>query len=116
MKHPPPLSSSSSWPCLSEASGGVILRVSVVPNAKTTQAVGLHDGALRVRLAAPPIEGRANEALCHWVAAELGLPKRDVRLRRGTSSRAKQLEVDAPCAEVLAWLGRCQAAWPDWDR
>jgi uncharacterized protein (TIGR00251 family) len=105
----------SAWPCLSERLGGVVLRVVVVPNARATQAVGLHDGALRVRLAAPPIEGRANEAICNWVAAELGVPKRAVRLRRGTTSRAKQLEIDAPGSEVSAWLGRCLAALPQWE-
>jgi uncharacterized protein (TIGR00251 family) len=82
----------------------VVLRVSVVPNAKVTQVAGLHDGALRIRLAAPPIEGRANEAVCSWVAKELGLPKRAVRLRRGSTSRQKQLEVDALEAAVRPWL------------
>lgn len=102
------------WPCLSALSGGVVLRVSVVPNAKATQVVGLHDGALRIRLAAPPIEGRANEAVCVWVASELGLPKRAVRLRRGSTSRAKQLEIDADLLMVAAWIARCLDDQPSW--
>ena len=103
----------SSWPCLSTTTQGVLLRVSVVPNAKATQVVGLHDGALRIRLAAPPIEGRANEAVCAWVAKELGLPKRAVRLRRGSTSRQKQLEVDASEAVVLPWLSQQLATASD---
>ena len=56
------------WPCLSERAGGAVLSLAVVPNAKRTEVDGLHDGALRVRLAAPPLEGRANDALVAWLA------------------------------------------------
>jgi uncharacterized protein YggU (UPF0235/DUF167 family) len=50
--------------------------VQVVPNAGRTACAGFHDGALRVRLQAPPIEGRANAALLQWLAQSLGLPAR----------------------------------------
>jgi hypothetical protein len=79
----------------------------VVPNAKRTEVVGLHGGDLRVRLSAPPVDGKANEMLAAWVAEQLSLPKRDVRLLRGTTSRQKQLEIDAPLAQVALWLDRC---------
>src|ERR1700733_5513215 len=70
-------------PCLAIRGDGVLLQLSVMPNARRTEVDGLHDGALRVRLAAPPIDGRANEALVAWLAKSLGVARRDVELLRG---------------------------------
>lgn len=94
------------WPCLSCHGEGLRLAVSVAPNAKRTAAEGLHDGALRVRLAAPPVDGKANEALQRWLADELGVTRRAVQLVHGRSARRKVLEIAAPPARVLEWLGR----------
>lgn len=98
---------SDAWPCLQPRDGGVLLAVAVTPNAPRTRADGLHDGALRVRLAAPPVDGRANDALLAWLAAELRLPRRAVRLLRGDTARRKQLAIDAEPAAVGAWLASC---------
>ena len=92
------------WPCLSADGAGCRLDVSVSPNARRTAADGLHDGALRVRLAAPPVDGKANARLLAWLADELGCAKRDVTLLRGDTSRRKQLRLDLPLAQVAAWL------------
>lgn len=92
------------WPCLSPQGEGCVLRVVVTPNAPRTQADGLHDGQLRVRLHAPPVDGKANEALLAWLAGELGLPKRAVTLLRGGTARRKMLAVQAPTATVATWL------------
>ena len=92
------------WPCLSVRGDGVLLQLSVVPNAKRTEVDGLHDGALRVRLAAPPIDGRANEALVAWLAKSLGVAKRDVEVLRGESSRRKQVAIAVSYAAAAAWL------------
>lgn len=83
-----------------------MLDASISPNAKRTQADGLHDGALRVRLAAPPVDGKANQALIDWLAGELGCPKRAVLLLRGHASRRKQLQIDLPALQVADWLRR----------
>jgi uncharacterized protein len=83
-----------------------VLRVSVVPNAKRTEVVGLHDGDLRVRLAAPPVDGKANDALVAWLARELDLPRREVSLLRGQSARSKQLLIAQPVALLQAWVAR----------
>jgi len=96
----------SGWPCLRAAADGVVLDLSVVPGAKRTELVGLHDGALRLRLAAPPVDGKANDALGAWLAAELGLARREVELLRGASSRRKQVLLHASLAQVSAWLAR----------
>lgn len=99
------------WPCLStrgarapHGPGYTRLELSVVPNAKRTALDGLHDGALRVRLAAPPVDGKANEALLRWLADELGLPRRAVVLLRGAGARRKAVEIDAPLEQLVAWL------------
>ncbi len=83
---------------------GATLSLAVVPNAKVTVVDGWHDGALRVRLAAPPVDGKANDALVAWLAAELGLPRRAVRIRHGESSRRKRLEIDIDPALLESWL------------
>ncbi|MGD9831779.1 MAG: DUF167 domain-containing protein [Piscinibacter sp.] len=92
--------------CLERHGDRLWLAVSVVPNAKRTGADGLHDGALRVRLAAPPVDGKANETLVAWLAGELGVPRRRVELVRGQTARRKWLALDVGQAEVIAWLGR----------
>lgn len=97
---------SSEWPCVRNAQTGVVLDVSVVPGAARTEPIGLHDGALRVRLAAPPVDGKANDALVAWLARELGCPRRSVALVRGPASRRKQVAIGLPMADVVAWLAR----------
>jgi uncharacterized protein (TIGR00251 family) len=90
--------------CLSIRGDGVLLQLSVMPNAKRTEVDGLHDGALRVRLAAPPIDGRANEALVAWLAKALGVPRRDVELLRGESGRRKQVAIAVSFDAAARWL------------
>ncbi len=92
------------WPCLRAAQGHTVIDVSVSPNAKKTELVGWHDGALRIRLQAPPVDGAANEALRKWLAQQLGLPHQQVKLLRGDTSRRKQWQVELDCAQVAAWL------------
>lgn len=82
----------------------VVLDCSISPNAPRTEVVGWHDGALRLRLAAPPVDGAANEALRKWLAQQLGLPQNQVELLRGAASRRKQWAVDADPTAVLHWL------------
>ena len=93
------------WPCLTaRGDGAALLAVAVTPNARHTVADGLHDGALRVRLNAPPVDGKANAVLTAWLADQLGLPRRGVQLLRGATARRKQLQVDLPAAELARWL------------
>jgi hypothetical protein len=74
-----------------------------MPNAAKTQAQGLHDGALRVRLHAPPVDGKANLALQAWLADVLGIPRAGIRLIRGDTARRKQLRVSAAHAAQAEW-------------
>lgn len=96
--------------CLQPAGTGCDLRVQVVPNASRTACAGLHDGALRLRLMAPPIDGRANAALLAWIAVELALPRRAVTLLSGDTQRRKRVHIDAPADRVAAWLTALLAA------
>jgi uncharacterized protein (TIGR00251 family) len=86
-----------------EKTGAVIVAVHVIPNASQTQAGGVHDQALRVRLHAPPVEGKANAALIAWLAETLGVPKGHVSLARGQTSKRKQLRVSAAVCSQAKW-------------
>jgi uncharacterized protein len=104
---PTPLAGShvtTAWPCLRDMSTHCELTVLVVPNAGHTACVGLQEDALRVRLAAPPIEGRANLALQKWLVHELKLPRRAVNLISGDTSRRKRLRIDASADTIARWL------------
>lgn len=89
---------------------GCVLMVHVLPNARRTEVDGWRDDALRVRLAAPPLDGRANDALVTWLADALGLPRRAIHLWRGQASRHKLLRIDAGADVVAAWLQRVAPA------
>ena len=86
-----------------DKTGDVVVDIHVIPNASRTQSDGTHDGALRVRLHAPPVDGKANLALMAWVAETLGVPKRDVTLLRGQTSKRKQLQVAAAVGDKADW-------------
>ena len=67
----------------------ITLTLHVQPGAKRTDVAGLHGEALKIRLAAPPIEGRANEALLRFIAESFGVTLRQVELKQGGQSRHK---------------------------
>lgn len=69
------------------------LTLHIQPGAKRSEVAGLHGDALKIRLAAPPIEGRANEALLKFVADLCGVPVRQVELKQGAQSRHKVVAV-----------------------
>ena len=84
-------------PCwLREESGAIVLALHVQPGAKRTGAAGEHGGALRIRLAAPPVDGRANAELVRFLADAFGVPQRQVTIVRGETSRQKTVRIDAP--------------------
>ena len=70
---------------------GVTLRLHIQPGAKKTEVVGLHGEALKIRLAAPPVDGKANACLIAFLADQLGVAKAAVNLLSGDSSRAKRV-------------------------
>lgn len=111
------MSDAPHWPCMRTETSGkgrqaitrIILDISVSPNAPRTEVTGWHDGALRLRLAAPPVDGAANDALRKWLAQQLGLPQSQVELLRGQTSRRKQWALSADEASVCRWLNSLSA-------
>lgn len=73
--------------------GAVTFEVRAKPNAKKSAIAGVREGALEVRVAAPPVDGAANDELIAVLASAFGVPRRDVHLVHGTSSRIKRVEV-----------------------
>jgi hypothetical protein len=76
--------------------GDLILRVQVQPRAARQAFAGLHGDAVRIRLTAPPVDGKANAALVAFLAEAFGVPKRQVTLLTGETGRAKLLRVARP--------------------
>jgi uncharacterized protein (TIGR00251 family) len=71
----------------------VTLTLHVQPGAKHSNIAGLHGDALKIRLAAPPIEGRANEALLKYLAELFAVPLRQIELKQGAQSRHKVVAI-----------------------
>lgn len=74
--------------------GGLRFPVRVQPRASRSEIVGVHGGALKVRVSAPPVEGAANEAVVALLAGALGVARSRVRIVGGAGSRLKTVEVD----------------------
>lgn len=89
-----------------QESGGVVsFLVRVQPRASRNEFAGEWQGALRVRLAAPPVDDRANEALRRFLAACLKVPAGTVKITRGSHSRTKRIEIrGATAAQVRAMM------------
>jgi uncharacterized protein (TIGR00251 family) len=77
-------------------------RVRVVPRASRTELAGIMDGALRIRLTAPPVEGAANEALVRFLAKRLGVARYQVEIVAGASGRDKTIAIDDLTAAEVA--------------
>ena len=80
--------------------------VRLTPRAAVDRVDGVVDGVLRARVGAPAVEGAANNALIRLIAEELGVPRSDVRIVAGATSRQKLVVVDAGDAEAIV------ARWP----
>ena len=83
---------------------GWLIAIHAQPGAKKSAVAGLHGEALKIRIAAPPVEGKANDALVVFVAKALGLPRRAVSIVKGESSREKLLLVADRAADPARLL------------
>ena len=92
-----------SW-CAQAADGSLILTLHIQPGARKTEIAGLHGGALKIRLAAPPVDGKANAALLGFLAKACGVPKSAVELVSGDSSRAKRVRLRGADPDRVAGL------------
>jgi hypothetical protein len=78
------------------ADGSITLELRCQPGAKRTEVVGMYGTALKVRLAAPAVDGRANGALIAFLAESFGVPRRNVTLLSGQSGRTKTVRIESP--------------------
>lgn len=91
---------------LTEAGSGVVLQVRVTPRSSRHRVDGVLGDALKIRLQAPPVEGKANEALVEFLAEQLDVPRRAVQLEAGAQSRTKRVRIAGLTgAEVQRRLG-----------
>jgi uncharacterized protein (TIGR00251 family) len=77
------------------------LAIKAIPNAPRSEIVGWLGDALKVKVHAPPVEGRANDALCEFLADTLGVPRCAVTVLRGDTSRLKTVRIDGLAAADL---------------
>ena len=88
--------------CLArDSERGVLLTVHVQPNASRTECVGVHGDAIKIRVAACPIQGAANEALIRFIADRCSIARTQVQIQGGTETRRKRLCVQGMTAELL---------------
>ncbi len=71
----------------------VEIQVQIQPKSSRDEIVGIHDGRLKIKLAAPPVDGKANERAISFIAKSLGVPKSGVEIVRGRISKLKTLRV-----------------------
>lgn len=89
---------------LAATSEGVVLLLHCQPGAKASRVVGLHDERLKLQLQAPPLENRANEALVAWLADQLSVPRKQIEILSGQTSRQKRVLVRGATLEEVQLL------------
>ncbi len=88
------------------------LTVYVQPNARSTEVVGFHGGALKLRVAAPAVENKANAALIDFLHQWFKLPANHIKIKLGARGRQKVVMIDQPDAALLDRLSRMESACP----
>lgn len=73
--------------------GGVRLHLFIQPKSSKNEVVGPHNGLLKIKITAPPIDGRANEGLIEFLSDYFDIPKRDIVIVRGETGRTKTVEL-----------------------
>ena len=86
---------------LRSVDGGIILTIWAQPRASRTQVTGRRGGALKLQLAAPPVDGEANAVLTKFLSKQLGVPKSAIELLRGETGRNKQVRVAGVTVEQV---------------
>ena len=88
-------------PIVQGAKDGAILTVHVQPKASTTECVGIHGDALKIRVAAPPVDGEANDELIRFLSRRLSIPSTSVQIHSGAGSRRKRVLVKGTTAQLV---------------
>jgi uncharacterized protein (TIGR00251 family) len=80
---------------------GVILTVHVQPKVSTTECVGIHGAAIKIRVAAPPADGAANDELIRFLALQLSIPSTSVRIHSGAGGRHKRVLIKGATVQLV---------------
>ena len=80
---------------------GVIFTVRVVPRSSTTEIVGEYDGAIKIKLKSPPVDGAANEELIRFISKLLAIPRSNIEIISGQASRTKRIQVVGATPEQI---------------
>ena len=94
------MSRDSTWIKHVPAAGRLTLTLHIQPNARKSEIAGLHGDALKIRIAAPAVDNKANAALIDFLSETLGVPKSAIAIRHGTTGRRKVVEISG--GEALA--------------
>lgn len=87
---------------LHEVDGGLRIDLYIAPRAARTRVVGEHDGRLKLQVAAPPVDGAANKAVCRALADWLGVSRSDVEIEVGATGRRKAVRIVGVTADDAA--------------
>jgi len=98
------VSAGPTWYRLDARRNALCIEVHLQPNARSTEVAGLHGTALKIRVAAPPLDQRANAALIEFLADRLGVAPSRMRIARGAKGRSKTVEVGEPDDLVMRRL------------
>ena len=81
--------------------GGVRLHLFIQPKSSKNEVVGSHNGLLKIKITAPPVDGKANECLVEFLSDILDIPKRDISIVRGETGRNKTVELTGVTENLL---------------
>ncbi len=92
-------------PFIRTIKGGVVLRFHVVPRSSKTAVCGVHESALKLKVKAPPVDGKANQEIIRFLSKSLGVPKSAIKLSSGASSRQKEFFIEGIGPREVPWTG-----------
>ena len=84
-----------------DTTAGAVLSVHVQPKASTTECVGMHGDALKIRVAAPPVGGAANDELIRFLARRLSIPATSIQIKPGAGGRHKRVLIKGATAQLV---------------
>ena len=88
-------------PIVQDTKDGALLTIHLQPKASTTECVGIHGDALKIRVAAPPVDGAANDELIRFFARQLSIPSTSVRISSGANGRHKRVLIIGATAQLV---------------
>jgi len=96
----------SAW--FNEAKGFITIEVLISPKASKNKIVGLHDNRLKIRIAAPPVDGKANQELIRFLSNVLGIPTYDIEIDAGHTNKRKTVKISGVTKEAIGKLAETE--------